>query len=169
MLQLMNHDARIVARPIPTYYGDETSRVNGLAYASEVVINTVANFEPKTLILSTPNSAFAIQRVALRFGQFNYGRTGILDRTHTRLFSFRTPKHLLRDAGYELCVVRGVPAPFPLVAGNRIGGALLWLNHVLIKLRKTLFSFQMFVVAKSTPDVEFLVMNARSDSDQAPR
>ena len=118
--------------------------------------------EPKTLILSTPNVAFVAQRVSLLFGQFNYGRTGILDRTHTRLFTFRTIKHLLRDAGFRITEVRGVPAPVPLVVGGPAGRVLLRINEALIRLWKTLFSFQIFVVAESTPSVEFLVANAVS-------
>ena len=35
ILQLVNAGARILELPIPTYYGDEISRVNGLAYAKE--------------------------------------------------------------------------------------------------------------------------------------
>jgi len=288
ILQLMNSDTRIIEVPIPTYYGDEISRVNGLRYAWNVMTNTFANFmhrlglfqqrrfdpaidkqspyrsklgftsphslavdaveagsrvidlgagpgdvarvlagrgclvtvvdairpdgdiedievlvqdlneplefdvaeydtimmldviehladpedfldrlrcqfdhEPKILIMSTPNIAFGVQRLSLLFGQFNYGRTGILDRTHTRLFTFRTLRHLLRDAGFTIRVMRGVPAPFPLVAGDTVGGALLWFNRVLIRLSKTLFSFQIFVVAESTPSVEYLVRDAK--------
>jgi glycosyltransferase involved in cell wall biosynthesis len=287
ILQLMHNDARIVEVAIPTYYGDEISRVNGLRYAWNVVVNTVASafhgyglwqqrrldpavassspyrsklgftsphslaiaavpdgsrvidlgagpgdvasalvakgcevtvvdlvepqgtdnsvevivqnlndplgfdlsqketilmldviehlaepedfldrlrsqfgHEPKTLILSTPNVAFAVQRLSLLLGQFNYGRTGILDRTHTRLFTFRTLKHLLRDAGFNIKVMRGVPAPIPLVATGPMGRALLRLNEILIMFSKTLFSFQIFVVAESTPSVEFLVADA---------
>jgi len=288
ILQLMNNDARITEVPIPTYYGDEISRVNGMQYAWNVMTNTSANFmhrlglfqqrrldpavnrqspyrskltftsphslaitavpedssvidlgagpgdvadalvergcavtvvdlemsqpesghievlvqdlneelafdvsnyesilmldviehladpedfldrlrsqfdhEPKTLILSTPNVAFVFQRLSLLFGQFNYGRTGILDRTHTRLFTFRTLRHLLRDAGFKIRVMRGVPAPFPLVAGDRVGGLLLKINQVLIRLSKSLFSFQIFVIAESTPSVQYLVENAQ--------
>ena len=43
----------------------------------------------KTLVLTTPNIAFVVQRLMLLLGQFNYGKAGILDRTHTRLFTFR--------------------------------------------------------------------------------
>ena len=50
----------------------------------------------RTLVLTTPNVAFVIQRLMLLLGQFNYGKAGILDRTHTRLFTFRTLRHLLR-------------------------------------------------------------------------
>lgn len=294
ILQLMNSGARIVELPIPTYYGDEISRVNGLRYAGNVVLDTAANVfhrfgfwqqrrldpaveagspyrsklgftsphslavdavesgtavfdlgagpgdvatalaakgcrvtvvdvvepettpegievviqdlngplvfdvsgadtilmldviehltdpedflerlrgqfghEPKTFVLSTPNIAFAIQRISLLFGQFNYGRTGILDRTHTRLFTFRTLRHLLRDAGFEVEVIRGVPAPFPLVAGGLVGRILLRVNEALIRVSKTLFSFQIFVVARSTPSVEFLVRDAVARSTPA--
>src|SRR5262249_46540358 len=33
--------------------------------------------------------------------------------THTRLFTFRSVRHLLRAAGFRIRLVRGVPAPFP--------------------------------------------------------
>jgi 2-polyprenyl-3-methyl-5-hydroxy-6-metoxy-1,4-benzoquinol methylase len=124
--------------------------------------------EPKTLIMSTPNIAFLSQRLSLLLGQFNYGETGILDRTHTRLFTFRTLKHLLRDAGFDIKSVQGVPAPVPLVVPGRLGHALLRLNELLIKLSKTLFAFQILVVAESSPSVEFLVADAKRGKQQIP-
>ena len=47
------------------------------------------DFKPRTLIITTPNIAFIVQRIMLALGQFNYGKAGILDRTHIRLFTFR--------------------------------------------------------------------------------
>jgi 2-polyprenyl-3-methyl-5-hydroxy-6-metoxy-1,4-benzoquinol methylase len=41
LLQLHDSGARIVEVPIPTYYGDEICRVNGLAYAKDVSIDVV--------------------------------------------------------------------------------------------------------------------------------
>jgi glycosyltransferase involved in cell wall biosynthesis len=41
ILQLLGADKRIVEVPIPTYYGDEISRVNGIAYARDIMIDTV--------------------------------------------------------------------------------------------------------------------------------
>ena len=41
ILQLLGAHRRIVEVPIPTYYGDEISRVNGVAYARDIVIDTV--------------------------------------------------------------------------------------------------------------------------------
>jgi glycosyltransferase involved in cell wall biosynthesis len=117
--------------------------------------------QPKKLILTTPNVAFLIQRLMLAAGQFNYGRAGILDRTHTRLFTFRGLRHLLRDAGFRIKSVRGVPAPFPKVFGDgMIGRAAVAANVALIRVSKTLFSYQIFVEAESTPGVDFLVRDA---------
>ncbi len=41
LLQLFDSGARIVEVPIPTYYGDEICRVNGLAYARDVCVDVV--------------------------------------------------------------------------------------------------------------------------------
>ncbi len=119
----------------------------------------------KTLILTTPNVAFIVPRLMLQLGQFNYGKAGILDRTHTRLFTFRTVRHLLRDSGFRIQEVRGVPAPFPKILGNGVlGRAAISLNLALIRLSKTLFSYQIYVRAESTPDVDFLLRDTQQKS-----
>ena len=289
ILQLLNADCRIVELPIPVYYGDEICRVNGIRYARNVMLATIANFfhrlgllqqrrldplvegnthyalklgyasthswaldavpdgssvldlgagpgglagelvkkgcttavvdqfppqipddrvevhvqdlddeltfdaskydvlllldviehlkdpevfldrlrsqltyEPKRLILTTPNVAFVVQRVMLAAGQFNYGKSGILDRTHTRLFTFRTIRHLLRDSGFRIVEIKGVPAPIPLVLGDGLLGRIgLALNLAAIRLSRTLFSYQIYVVAESTPSLDFILGDNR--------
>jgi len=295
ILQLLNAGARIVELPIPTYYGDEISRVNGLAYAKNVALATLRNaahragilyqrkydvgpaddhahYEPKlgyasshtyaldavparsrvmdlgagpghlarqlvdkgcavtvvdrlpptevprgtevllrdldadpleldlsrvdvillldviehlqeperflaalrrnldhrprTLILTTPNVAFGIQRLMLLAGQFNYGKAGILDRTHTRLFTFRSLRRLLVDSGLRIREVRGVPAPFPKALGNNpLGMGLLRLNEALIHVSPAFFSYQIFVEAETTPDVAFVLADSRRSGE----
>ena len=49
----------------------------------------------------------------LLLGHFNYGRKGILDRTHTRLFTFNSLRELFEQTGYKVLEMRGIPAPFP--------------------------------------------------------
>lgn len=293
ILQLLNSSWQIVERPIPTYYGDEISRVNGLAYAFnvvkvtlqfvlhgmglrqqlrfdpidacspyrdklgypsshqwavdavphgarvfdigggpghvtdalvgrgcavtcvdrehpgespdgvEVVVADLANgltvdvasathillldviehlkdpegflaslraqldHRPRRVVLSTGNVAFLGTRLGLLFGQFNYGASGILDRDHSRLFTFRTLRHLLRDAGLNVRRVRGVPAPFPLAIGdNWLSRLLLRLNLLAIRVSKRMFSFQIFVEADTTPDLDFLIADAVDHSDE---
>ncbi|MEO5770062.1 MAG: bifunctional glycosyltransferase/class I SAM-dependent methyltransferase [Polyangia bacterium] len=124
-------------------------------------------YEKQTLIITTPNIAFAVQRLQLLLGQFNYNHTGILDFTHRRLFNFRSLIRLLRDAGFRIKEVKGVPAPFPKALGDGpLARALLRINVALIGISKTLFSYQIYVVAEGTPDLEFLLKSARESNTQ---
>jgi glycosyltransferase involved in cell wall biosynthesis len=292
IIQLLNAGARIVELPIPTYYGNEISRVNGLKYAKDVVVATAANafhranllyqrrfdttpndnahydlklgypsshsyaleavpagasvldigsgpagiagelvkkgcetavvdqfppppgasemrvfvqdlddelrfdsrgyeylllldiiehlrepeqfldrlraqfdHRPRHLVMTTPNIAFIVQRLMLLFGQFNYGRQGILDRTHTRLLTFRGAKQLLQDAGFRIRRVRGVPAPFPKVLGDGwLGRGAVAANLALIRVSKTLFSYQIYIEADGTPDVDFVLRDTLAKS-----
>ena len=43
IIQLLNAGQRIVELPIPTYYGDEICRVNGMKYAEDVLLATLQN------------------------------------------------------------------------------------------------------------------------------
>jgi len=118
------------------------------------------------LILSTGNVAFGLLRLMLLAGQFNYGKRGILDLTHTRLFTFATLRRLLEGAGFEPQLIRGMPAPFPLALGDgsRSGRALLRLNRSLIRLRKQLFSYQILVVAQPRPSLGYLLEQAHAET-----
>jgi SAM-dependent methyltransferase len=120
---------------------------------------------PRTLVLTTPNVAFVIQRLMLLTGQFNYGKAGILDRTHTRLFTFRSLRRLLVDSGLRIRGIRGVPAPFPKAVGqNALGMGLLRLNQALIRLSPAMFSYQIFVEAETTPDVAYVLADSRQSA-----
>ncbi len=123
---------------------------------------------PRTLVLTTPNVAFAIQRLMLLAGQFNYGKAGILDRTHARLFTFRSLRRLLVDSGLRIREIRGIPAPFPKAVGeNALGTGLLRLNQALIRVSPTLFSYQIFVEAETTPDVAYVLADSRQSAGPA--
>lgn len=128
--------------------------------------------EPRRLVLSVPNIAFLPQRLMLLFGQFNYGKAGILDRTHVRLFTFRSARQILVDAGFRIRRVRGVPAPFPKALGeNLLARVALVVNRALISISRPLFSYQIFIEADSTPDVNYVLARARrsADATKAPR
>ena len=104
----------------------------------------------------------------LLFGQFNYGQLGILDRTQTRLFTFRTLRRLLRDSGFQIQVMKGIPAPIPKAIGDtRLSQGLLWLNQALIRLSPGLFAYQIFVTATVTPDVACVLSSTRASAEAA--
>jgi glycosyltransferase involved in cell wall biosynthesis len=110
------------------------------------------------IILTTANIGFFVTRMMLLAGHFNYGRKGILDRTHTRLFTFRSLRELFEQAGYEVLEMKGIPAPYPkAVGGRKIGHILLAINRALISLSRGLFSYQIYVRAAAKPSVEHLL------------
>jgi glycosyltransferase involved in cell wall biosynthesis len=113
------------------------------------------------VILSTGNIAFIVTRLALLLGWFNYGPRGILDLTHTRLFTFKTARALLEQSGYRVLEVKGVPAPFPLALGDGwVSRAGLAINKMLIRVSKSLFSYQIFMVCTPLPTLEWLLSQA---------
>jgi glycosyltransferase involved in cell wall biosynthesis len=110
------------------------------------------------IVITTANVGFFSVRLMLLLGKFNYGRKGILDRTHTRLFTFESLTELLQQTGYSVLEVKGIPAPFPKAIGdNFLSKVFLSLNQWLIKIRKGLFSYQIFVRVKSHPTVQHLL------------
>ncbi len=116
-------------------------------------------------IVSTGNIAFFVTRLMLLMGQFNYGKRGILDMTHTRLFTFASLRRALEQAGFDILETRGVPAPFPLAIGdNIVSRALIRINQALIAISCGLFSYQIFMRAKAQPTVEELLKVARNES-----
>jgi hypothetical protein len=98
------------------------------------------------LIVSSGNIAFVMSRLLHLCGVFTYGKTGILDMTHTRLFTFGTLRRLFEEAGFDLVRRVGVPAPWPLVFGEGMLGRLfLWGHGVLCRAWPSLFAYQIFM------------------------
>jgi glycosyltransferase involved in cell wall biosynthesis len=117
------------------------------------------------LLISTANVACFVTRAMLLIGQFNYGPRGILDITHTRLFTFASLRRALVQAGFEVIETTGVPAPYPMAIGdNFISRGLLAINRLLIRLSRGLFSYQIFMRAKAQPSLDVLLAAAELQS-----
>jgi SAM-dependent methyltransferase len=113
------------------------------------------------LLISTANVACFVTRAMLLAGQFNYGPRGILDVTHTRLFTFASFGRALGQAGFDVLETKGVPAPYPLAIGdNFVSRALLALNRFLIGVSRGLFSYQIFMRVKARPSLDGLLASA---------
>ena len=118
---------------------------------------------PPEIILTTGNVGFIFVRLGLFLGQFNYGKMGILDRDHKRLFTFGSMKRLLESAGFRIIASQGIPAPFPLAIGDRsLAQFMLALNRLLITLSRGLFSYQLAFVAYPLANLDHLLADAMS-------
>jgi len=66
--------------------------------------------------------------------------------------------------------VRGVPAPFPKVLGEgQLGRLAVKANQALIALSPSLFSYQIYIEAKTTPNVDFILGNTKQMSENRGR
>jgi 2-polyprenyl-3-methyl-5-hydroxy-6-metoxy-1,4-benzoquinol methylase len=94
------------------------------------------------LVLATPNVANWAMRLSLLAGRWRYTDRGILDRTHTRLYTRKTLVDLVRGAGYRV-VQLDHTAPVPLVGTP----AVERVAHAVARVRPSLFAYQLLVVA----------------------
>lgn len=117
------------------------------------------------LLVSTANIGFFINRLMLLIGQFNYGKRGILDLTHARLFTFESFRRLFEQGGFRVVETRGIPGPFPLALRNETATRFaMAVNGGLIKVARGLFSYQMFFVVEPLPSLEYLLREAHEQS-----
>jgi len=123
---------------------------------------------PETIVIaSTANIGFFVSRFMLLVGQFNYGKRGILDLTHCRLFTFASFRRLFEQGGFHVRQMRGIPGPFALAFGSSsVSRAFLAINTALIRLFRGLFSYQMFFVVEQRPSLEYLLRSAEEHSTE---
>jgi O-antigen biosynthesis protein len=94
------------------------------------------------LVLTTPNVANWAIRLGLLAGRWNYTDRGILDRTHTHLFTRKTLEQTLERAGYRI-IAFDVTAPVPGIGLPVVERAA----HALARLRPSLLAYQFVVAA----------------------
>ena len=94
------------------------------------------------LVLSTPNVANWAMRLGLLFGRFRYTDWGILDRTHTHLFTRKTLHECLESAGFRI-VEFDYTVPVPVLSTPRVEA----LAHGVGRLRPSLLAYQFVVAA----------------------
>ncbi|MBN2398905.1 MAG: methyltransferase domain-containing protein [Candidatus Aminicenantes bacterium] len=127
-------------------------------------IRTGSKSKKPAIIITVPNIAFLFIRVQLLIGNFNYGKRGILDMTHRHLFTFKSIRRFLNQAGYKIEKTKGIPLPYPQVMGNNIiSRFLLRINTYLIWLVPGLFSYQIFIKATPIPTVKQLLELAEAN------
>jgi SAM-dependent methyltransferase len=105
-------------------------------------------------VLSAVNVAFVTLRLGLLLGRFEYGDRGILHISHRRLMTRGAFQRLLRETGYTIERVQGIPVPFALVFGNNCCSRVLtraW--GVLVAILPGLFAFQTVIIARARHNV----------------
>jgi glycosyltransferase involved in cell wall biosynthesis len=104
------------------------------------------------LYASTGNVAYLPLRIVLLFGWFNYGRRGILDMTHCRLFTIGSFKRMLKNAGFrvERVIGFGPPIADSVARGGRILNLVDRLLSFAAKKWPSMFAYQILAECVKT-------------------
>jgi SAM-dependent methyltransferase len=116
-----------------------------------------------TLYASTGNIAYVVLRASLALGQFNYGKRGILDLTHTRLFTVYSFKKLLANAGFVITEVKGFGPPIRDMVGESTKlRALDTTSGALARVWPRMFAFNFLVVARKADELDDIYERTRA-------
>jgi 2-polyprenyl-3-methyl-5-hydroxy-6-metoxy-1,4-benzoquinol methylase len=130
--------------------------IEHLERPEEAVRKIAAILKPGGLLYaSTGNIAYFALRLSLLFGQFNYGKRGILDLTHHRLFTIYSFRKLLMNSGFNVTDVRGFGPPIRDMVGH--GGLLRAADTssaVLAHWWPRLFAFNFLLVAEKEEELD---------------
>jgi len=108
-----------------------------------------------TLIAATANVAYFPVRLSLLFGGFNYGKRGILDMTHRRLFTISSFVRLLRHSGFRIEEIIAFPPPFSdMISDTGLMRLFERFHGILSRVWKNLFAFNFAVIATRMDSVE---------------
>jgi glycosyltransferase involved in cell wall biosynthesis len=101
------------------------------------------------LYISTANVSYLPIRLSLLAGQFNYGKRGVLDRTHKRLFTVAGFQHLLAQYGFQVEGLRGFAPPLTdLVSSSGLMQAVECVHAFLSRHLPALFAYNFVVTAR---------------------
>lgn len=101
------------------------------------------------LYASTANIGYIIMRLTLLLGWFNYGKKGILDRTHHRLFTIGSFKRLLQNTGFDIMCIKGFGPPIVDAFGNSFFWRVIdQACALLARAYPRLFAFNFLIIAK---------------------
>ncbi len=119
------------------------------------------------IVISTGNIGFCVTRLMLFLGQFNYNKRGILDLTHTRLFTFSSLRRLLKETGFVVEREVPIPAPVPLVVQSPFWRKwLMRAQGLAMKISRGLFAYQMLMIVRPLPTVDTLLADTHRHSAQ---
>jgi glycosyltransferase involved in cell wall biosynthesis len=139
--------------------------IEHLARPEEGVRKIAAILKPGgTLYASTGNVAYFVMRLSLALGQFNYGKRGILDLTHTRLFTTYSFRKLLANGGFVIKELRGFGPPIRDMVGESASlRAVDATSGTLARVWPRLFAFSFLVVAQKADELEDLYERTLAD------
>ena len=110
------------------------------------------------LYASAGNVAYFPLRIFLLFGAFHYGKRGILDLSHKRLFTKNAFVRLIKNSGFKIRKVRGFGPPLrDMISDSWFMRILDSFLSMLARVYPSLFGFQILIEAERLDDVDTIL------------
>jgi SAM-dependent methyltransferase len=107
------------------------------------------------LLASTANVGYIVTRMSLLSGHFNYGKRGILDLTHKRLFTIYSFKKLLAQNGFIARDARFFGPPVvDLISGDALFRGIEAICHFLARIYPSMFAYNFLIEAQRVDAIE---------------
>ena len=136
----------------------------------EILLDTIRDkirLSSPDIYLSVANVGFFITRFQLLFGGFNYGRRGILDLRHKRLFTKKSIRRLCVQSGMNVEEINSIPAPYPEAFGLNVWTrVLVKINFWLCCISSGLFSYEYVLRIRAMPIVKNIIRHTIISSDE---
>jgi len=107
------------------------------------------------LYISTANIGYLPVRFSLLLGQFNYGKRGILDMTHKRLFTIKNFKNLIPQYGFKIDKITGFAPPImDLVSSKGVYVFIEKIHIFLSRIMPSVFGYNFLVEATRMESID---------------
>ena len=107
------------------------------------------------LFASTANIGYIVTRLGLFLGHFNYGKRGILDLTHKRVYTTYSFKKLLAQNGFIIKEARFFDPPImDLISRNAFFQGIEAVSVFLARMYLSLFAYTFLLVAQRTDAID---------------
>ncbi|MBU1567581.1 MAG: glycosyltransferase family 2 protein [Proteobacteria bacterium] len=125
-------------------------------------LRNICRFKPNVVIvLAVGNIGFCLTRLLLLFGRFSYTRRGIISLGHLHFFTLRALKKLFSQNWFECVGISGLPIMYNRVFQSTITANFCSAIHRgLIRIRPSLFSYQLFISVRPRPSLDYLLEKA---------
>ncbi|BCL59531.1 hypothetical protein DGMP_02240 [Desulfomarina profundi] len=134
-------------------------------------LREVCMYSPDLKICVTiANIGFFLTRLLLLFGRFSYTRRGIINFNSFHFFTLRSARKIFVQNGFAIQDILGLPVPYRAIfSSNGLADFFMSVHRGLIRIRKSLFSFQFVFFVTPPPSLQHLLASAMEISGEKSR
>ncbi len=128
----------------------------------------ISKYSPRMKIcLPVSNIGFILTRMLLLMGRFSYTKRGILNLNSFHFFTMRSAIKFFQQNGFTVSEIHGLPVPYSsLFSSDFLIKSFFSLHNLLIRARKSLFSFQFVFFISPPISLPYLLSTAVEVSGQ---